>query len=156
VFSVKTIRLLGLLGIVLVFSSLFAQSGRNYRKNSGNKNEVVTIKGTITSINHPVAMLKGDDGKTYEMRLGPAWFWKDHTYELKLNTATEIKGELSKTENTLYLYPYTITQAGSTIELADKDGAPTWSRRGNGQGRGMGRGNECCGSGGERNGNCRN
>lgn len=152
----KTKILFGLLGIVFVFSSLFAQSGRNYRKNSGNKNEVVTIMGTITSINHPGATLKGDDGKTYEMRLGPAWFWKDHKYELKSNTAAEIKGELAKTRNTLYLYPYTITQAGSTIELSDKDGAPTWSRRGNGQGRGMGRGNGCCSGGGWRNGNSRN
>ena len=105
---------------IAIYTSLRGAGGAGDRKGEA------TIQGDSS---------KGDDGKTYELRLGPVWFWKDHKYELKSNGAAEIKGELAKTENTLYLYPYTITQAGSTIELADKDGAPTWSRRGNGQGR---------------------
>ena len=104
-----------------------------------------------------MATFKGDDGKTYELRLGPIWFWNNNEFELKENIAAEIKGEVEKKDNVIYFYPYTIKQSGETIRLTAKDGAPLWAGHGKGYGRGMGRGNGCCGHGTRRgNGNCWN
>ena len=134
----------------------FAQTGRNIKNSDKNKNEVVTIKGSVTSINHPVAVVKGDDGKSYELRLGPSWYWKQNNLDLKDNGNVEIKGELEKSNGKNFIYPYSINQDGKTITLADKDGKPLWvgngknnSKGGSMHGKGNMKGN--CGSG---KGNC--
>lgn len=130
--------------IVLTFSMAFAQRTLN-------PDDVKELTGTITSVNHPVAIFKADDGTEYEVRLGPYWYWVDNNYKLEANTAATIKGEV----NSKYkeIYPFEITQSGNTIKLADDKGLPLWSRGGKGWqgrgygwrgGRGWGRGCCCC------------
>jgi hypothetical protein len=130
----------------------FAQNGRNIKNTDKTKNEVVTIKGSVTSINHPVAVVKGDDGKSYELRLGPSWYWKQNNLDMKDKGNVEIKGELEKSNGKNFIYPYTINQDGKIITLADKDGKPLWAgngkhnnKKGNMHGNGNMKGN--CGSG---------
>jgi hypothetical protein len=137
----------------------FAQNGRNIKNNDKIKNEVVTIKGTITSINHPVAIVKGNDGKSYELRLGHSWYWKQNNLDLKDKGNVEIKGELEKNNSKNFIYPYTINQDGKTITLADKDGKPLWAGNGkhNSKKGGMhGNGNMKGNCGGGRGNGCGN
>jgi hypothetical protein len=133
----------------------FAQTGRNIKNSDKTKNEVVTVKGSVTSINHPVAVVKGDDGKNYELRLGPSWYWKQNNLDLKDKGNVEVKGELEKNNGNNYIYPYTIIQNGKTITLADNNGNPVWTGgkkhngksmgQMNGNGKGNGNGNGSCG-----------
>ncbi|MDR3610531.1 MAG: hypothetical protein P4L27_08220 [Ignavibacteriaceae bacterium] len=146
----RTNIIIGLVISLFLINLTYAQTGRNIK--SKNKNEIVTVKGSVTSINHPVAIVKGDDGKNYELRLGPSWYWKQNKIELKEKGNIEIKGELEKTDGKNYIYPYTLIQDGKTITLADKDGNPVWAggmhkgkaidnMKGKGNGNGNGKGN---------------
>lgn len=56
---------------LFVINIAFAQTGRNIKNSDKIKNEVVTIKGSVTSINHPVAVVKGDDGRVMNSALVP-------------------------------------------------------------------------------------
>jgi hypothetical protein len=149
----KTCILATIVISMFLLNIIFAQSGRNIRNN--NKNEVVTVKGSVTSINHPIAFVKGDDGKSYELRLGPSWYWKQNNLDLKDKGNVEIKGELEKSNGKNFIYPYTIIQDGKTISLADNNGNPVWAGNKkhngksmgqmNGNGKGNGKGNGSCG-----------
>jgi hypothetical protein len=134
----------------------FAQNGRNIKNSDKNKNEVVTVKGSVTSINHPIAVVKGDDGKNYELRLGPSWYWKQNNLDLKDKGTVEVNGELEKNSSKNFIYPYTIIQGGKTITLADKDGKPLWagSKKHNGKSMGQMRGNGNRNGNGNMKGNC--
>jgi hypothetical protein len=147
----RTSILSGLVISLFVINIAFAQTGRNIKNSDKTKNEIVTIKGSITSINHPVAVVRGDDGKNYELRLGPSWYWKQNNLNLKNKGAVEVKGELEKNNGKNSIYPYTIYQDGKTITLADKNGLPLWNLNGSSKGRiqdnGMGKGNGSCGKG---------
>ena len=113
---------------------------------SSSPDDVQTINGTITSVDHPIAVMKTDDGKEYTVFMGPYWFWKDNGFELKTNSAVQIKGEVKGAD----LYPWEIVQDGKTMTFTDEKGVPKWAngdcryRNGNGKGKGYGRGNcEC-------------
>ena len=105
-------------------------------------NDVQTITGTITSVDHPVAKMKADDGKEYTVYMGPYWFWNENNYSLSANMSAEIKGDVNGTD----LYPWTIVQDGKTMTFTDDKGAPKWGngkcqyRDGSGKGRGNGNG----------------
>ena len=139
-----------LLGLLIFFAvNVFSQTN--------------TYTGNITEVNHPVAKFLGSDGTAYQIMMGPYWFWADKGYKLLLESAT-IKGELSVNNGINTIYPYEITQNGTTIKLKDDKGISLWSgnkgngngkgncwRNGNGNGNGRGKGN-CWGNG---NGNGR-
>lgn len=131
--------------LVLTASFTYAQNATN---RWGNDN-VQTISGTITDNARPNILMKASDGTTYRVHLGPVWFWKDNGFTLNTGDVT-IKGNVKNINNEMNIYPFTILQSGTTITLADDNGAPKWSPRGNGKGNGYGRGNCGC------NNNCPN
>jgi len=131
--------------IIIVLSiGLQAQNGRRNYSNRNNVNSV-EITGKVVKVNHPIAEVKGDDGKSYEVRLGPIWFWNDNNYKLNEGESVVIKGEIENSSLKNYIYPFTMKQGNSEIKFSDSDGFPLWSRGGkgyNGNGRGWcGRGN---------------
>ncbi len=119
--------------------------------------DVKTITGMITRVDHPVATFKSDDGTEYRIHMGPFWFWENRDYSLKANTKATIKGETEIVKGTHHFYPWEIVQDGKTLTLADDDGVPSWAGkrggRGYGKGNGIGRGRgnwgrgcgRCCG-----------
>jgi len=137
-------QILILVIVLLTFSITFGQRTLD-------PDNVKELNGTITNVNHPIAIFKTDDGIEYEVRLGPYWFWTNNNYKLETNASTTIKGEVNTKYNEIY--PYEITQNNNVIKLADEKGFPLWSRggknwdnRGYGwkKGRGWGRGCCCC------------
>jgi hypothetical protein len=136
VIQMRTNLILGIVLSLFLFNLSFAQKGRNIHSN--NKNEVVTIKGSVVSINHPIAVIKGDDGKSYELRLGPSWYWKQNKLEIKEKGNIEVKGELEKSNDKFFIYPNSIIQDGKTITLTDNNGKPLWAGNGKNKEKGMG------------------
>lgn len=140
-----------LIATLLLFAtiSILPQNGRaGKRGEKWDKDEVVKVSGTIKSVNHPVAVINGNDGKEYELRMGPVWFWKNNDYKLQTGEKIEISGEIENDNGKSYLYPFVINQNGKEITLADEDGVPVWSRGGRGNNRnndnrGYGRGGRC-------------
>jgi hypothetical protein len=129
--------------IVLLFitSVSFAQRG-NW--NWGNDN-VQTISGTITDNQRPCAFLKGNDGNTYQIHMGPVWYWNQNNYSLSLSDAT-IKGNVKTFDGTYNIYPFTIEQGTNKMTFTDNNGIPKWN---NGKEYGWGKnskgkGNCCC------------
>lgn len=151
--------------VLMLSASMFlsAQSGRSGRGGERfDKDDVVKIKGTVEEVDHPEAIIKGDDGKEYEMRMGPIWFWKNNDYQINAGDKIEVSGEIENDNGKYYLYPFVINNNGKEIKLADEDGVPVWSRGGRGYGRsndnrGYGRndGNRGNGRGGARGYRCR-
>ena len=142
-------KLILVMFLVLTASFTFAQNATN---RWGNDN-VQTISGTITDNARPTVLMKATDGTIYRVHLGPIWFWKDNGFTLNTGDVT-IKGNVKNINNEMNIYPFTILQSGTTITVADDNGIPKWSQRGNnngnGKGNGYGRGNCGC------NNNCPN
>ena len=113
--KIKSIILLSL--AVILISAL---SIKSYGTFSG---DIKTIKGTITSVDHPIAKLKAEDGKEYTVYMGPYWYWEENNYSLSIDKAAEIKGEIQGNE----IYPFNISQDEKNIILTDENGSPNWS-----------------------------
>ncbi|MDZ7289693.1 MAG: hypothetical protein ONB44_10920 [candidate division KSB1 bacterium] len=114
--------------MLLSVSLVFAQAGRSQGASERfDKDEVKTISGTITKVDHPYATLKAEDGKEYQVHMGPYWYWQREKYELKTNEKAQIKGEIDNVKGTLHLYPWEIVQDGKTMKFADDDGVPDWA-----------------------------
>jgi hypothetical protein len=144
-----------LIGLVLITSVAIAQQGRSkVATERFDTDDVKTISGTITTVNHPIAILKGEDGKEYSVHMGPYWFWEREEYSLKKGEKTQVKGEIEDVKGTMHLYPWQIVQDGKTMKLADDDGVPEWSGNKNGRGRGHGVGIGKHGRGGFARGCC--
>lgn len=123
-------------GVSLTFGQTWRARGASERFDT---DDVKTLNGTITNVSHPYATFKADDGKEYQVHMGPYWFWERHEYALKKNIKATIKGEVENVKGTLHIYPWEVMQDGKTMTLADDDGVPEWvGRRG---GRGIGKGN---------------
>ncbi|MBZ0201326.1 MAG: hypothetical protein K8H86_15765 [Ignavibacteriaceae bacterium] len=145
-----------LIATLLLFAviSILPQNGRARQMGERwDKDEVVKVTGTLKSVSHPVAIVNGNDGKEYELRMGPVWFWKNNDYKLQPGEKIEISGEIENDNGKYYLYPYVINQNGKEIKLADEDGVPVWSRGGRGNSRNYD--NRGYGRGGNRGGRCR-
>ncbi len=122
--------------ILTLFLSISAFSqNQNNAINRWSSSKVITVSGEIVYVQHPLANIKSSDGKTYELRLGPIWFWNKNNYELKAGQKAEIKGTVAEQNGKLYLFPSVIIQNGKTIKLTGDTGVPLWSRRGNGTGK---------------------
>jgi hypothetical protein len=130
--------------IMLSVTFAFAQAGRSDGKSERfDTDDVKTLNGTITKVDHPLATFKTDDGKEYQIHMGPYWFWQREDYALKPNAKAKLKGEVETVKGTMHFYPWEIVQDGKTLKLADDDGVPEWAgKRGrNGHGKGVGYGN---------------
>jgi len=118
--------------IVLVLIAGFAFAQRN----TTDTFSPVTITGSVSEVNHPIATFKSDDGTLYQIHMGPYWYWLDNGYKLNNETAT-IKGEVKSVNGVNELYPVEVTQNGNTIKLTDDKGVPLWAGyNGSGNGRG--------------------
>ena len=123
--------------LIITFSisiSIFSQN-RNNAINRWSSSKAITVSGEIVNVQHPIAELKSKDGQTFEMRLGPIWFWNKNNYELKAGEKAEVKGTVAEQNGKLYLFPSTIIQNGKTIKLTGDTGLPLWSGGGNGMGK---------------------
>jgi hypothetical protein len=122
--------------ILTLFLSISAFSqNQNNEINRWSSLKAITVSGEILNVQHPLANLKSSDGKTYELRLGPLWFWNKYKYELKAGQKADVKGTVAEQNGKLYLFPSTIIQNGKIIKLTGDTGVPLWSRRGNGTGK---------------------
>jgi len=122
--------------IVLVLIAGFAFAQRN----TTDTFSPVTITGSVSEVNHPIATFKSEDGTLYQIHMGPYWYWLNNGYKLNNETAT-IKGEVKTVNGINELYPVEVTQNGNTIKLTDDKGVPLWAGyNGNGNGRGNGYG----------------
>lgn len=126
-------KLLGLLTLTAISSlTAFSQQGRSQGTSEKfDTDDVKTISGTITEVNHPRAILKGADGKEYEIHLGPYWYWQRHHYALEKGAKVEVKGETEDVKGTMHVYPWQIKEGKNVIMLADDDGVPGWAGRRN-------------------------
>jgi hypothetical protein len=138
--------------LLLITNYTFAQKGNRIW---GNDN-VQTISGTVTDNTRPSGFIKAEDGKIYKIHMGPLWYWNQNDFALALTTAT-IKGNVKESNGEYDIFPYTITQNGKAMTLADENGIPKWSQ-GNGNGRGncWGKGNGNGRGNGWGRGNCGN
>lgn len=118
--------------IMFIATSVFAQRTLN-------PDNIKTITGTITSVDHPIAKFKADDGTEYDLRMGPYWYWQNNKYTLT-NTSATVKGEVKTVNGNNEIYPSEIEQSGSTIKLTDDKGLPLWSKGGKGWNKGNGKG----------------
>jgi hypothetical protein len=141
-------NLLIVLSVVIITIFVFTQKSMTQWGN----NDVKSISGTITDNQRPCAFLKGSDGNTYRVHMGPVWYWNQNNYDLKLSDAT-IKGDVKVVNGEYNIYPYTIEQGEVKMVFTDDNGVPKW-RNGKGNGNGWGKGN-CCNGNGRGNGNCR-
>jgi hypothetical protein len=140
----------------LVLTVVFLMAGFAYSQRSdGTTSEYIdvdnvqTVEGEITDVNHPIAKMKGDDGKEYEVHMGPFWYWDENQYKLQHNVRARIKGEVKEVQGRYEFYPWEIVQDGKTMTFADDKGVPSWSKgkgkgKGNGKGKGYGKGRGNC------------
>jgi hypothetical protein len=130
--------LLMVAAMLLSVSLVLAQEGRSQGASERyDKDEAKTINGTITKVDHPYATFKADDGKEYQVQMGPLWYWQREKLELKQNVKAQIKGEVEEVKSAYHLYPWEIVQDGKTMALADEDGVPSWAG-------GRQRNEDCC------------
>lgn len=149
----KNVKILMTAILLMIASVTFAQRADRNQSEYFDTDNVQTIKGTVSSVNHPISIIKSDDGKEYEMHMGPFWYWNQNDFELNNNASVEIKGEVKERNGIYELYPWTIIQNGKTMSFADDKGVPNWSGgRGKGNWRGKGYGWQR----GWGRGNCRN
>jgi hypothetical protein len=118
--------------VMFIAASVFAQRTLN-------PDNIKTISGTITSIEHPVAKFKADDGTEYDLRMGPYRYWQNNNYSLTTTDAT-VKGEVNIKNGVNEIYPSEIEQSGSTIKLTNDKGFPLWSKGGKAWNKGNGKG----------------
>lgn len=126
------VKLILTLMIMFIVSSAFAQRTLN-------PDNIKTISGTITSVDHPIAKFKADDGTEYDLRMGPYWYWQNNNYSLT-NTNATVKGEVGIKNGVNEIYPSEIEQNGTTIKLTDDKGYPLWSNGGKAWNKGNGKG----------------
>jgi len=125
---------------------LILSAGLTYaQRNTLDTFKTVTITGSISEVNHPIANFKSEDGTVYQIHMGPYWYWLDNGYKLN-NESAVIKGEVKTVNGINELYPVEVSQNGASIKLTDDNGIPLWAgNRGNGNGygwnNGSGRGN---------------
>ena len=87
--------------------------------------ERVVIRGRVVEIKHPIALVAGEDGKTYRIRLGPYWFWKEKGYRLKEGLFVRVVG----LRQGRLIFPIIIETGRDRILIRDECGLPLWRHR---------------------------
>ncbi len=91
-----------------------------------NKDERVTLEGTIIDTGRPTAALEVGD-KEYILHLGPLWHQERDEYPFKKDQAVKVTGVVEEIYGRLHIYPFTIESEGKSITLTDEDGIPVWA-----------------------------
>jgi len=111
------------------------------------RNTVVKISGPVAVPPRPltsglVAFDMKLKGEQIVVVLGPAWYLQDDNLDWKIGDQVTVRGSLAqgKDGRTYLLSERISTPSGSTIELRDENGNPSWSGglRGGQQGGGSG------------------
>ncbi len=87
--------------------------------------EKVIIKGQLIQVKHPIALVAGEDGRTYRVRLGPYWFWKEKGYRLKKGAKIRIIG----IKQGVLIFPIVIETEKTRLLIRDECGLPLWRHR---------------------------
>jgi len=125
-----------LMGIFIILSLCYTNYGYPQYQQTP---RLTTIEGEIAEIFFPYALLRGSDGKEYEIFLGPPWFWVETDFSFKIGDKVKVKGEVEDYRGIRTLYPYSIIYDKEEIKLVDEDGIPLWrygGYRGIAEGRG--------------------
>ncbi|WP_456434483.1 hypothetical protein [Thermosulfuriphilus sp.] len=85
-----------------------------------------SIKGQVLEITPPVAKVQTDQGQSYNVRLGPVWFWRKNNYRLNVGDQVEIVGYRQGN----LIFPQTIKVGDQEIRLRDARGLPLWRHGG--------------------------
>ncbi|MCX7823816.1 MAG: hypothetical protein N2260_10310 [Syntrophobacterales bacterium] len=91
----------------------------------------IKLSGTIEFIEFPMAILRTPGGETYNLRLGPWWFWREMGYTLNIGEKVEVDGFKSAD----FIAPSVIRGQGKEIKLRDNNGYPLWGGGGGPRGR---------------------
>jgi hypothetical protein len=117
--------------LAAAFPSL-AQQGPRYDP----KTEV-TVKGTVEDVREISSKGGGQAGmhavlKTpggmFDVRLGPAEFWRRHGFELAKGDSIEVTGSKIKSGESEILIAREVRKGDKTVTLRDSSGVPVWSR----------------------------
>ncbi len=73
------------------------------------------------------ALLKTEGG-VFDVRLGPAEFWKRHGFELAKGDSIEVTGSKVKSGDAEFLIAREVKKGDKTVTLRDSSGVPVWSR----------------------------
>ncbi len=87
--------------------------------------ERVLIEGRLEEIKHPIALVIGDDGKRYPVRLGPYWYWKKRGYKLHQGDRVRILGF----KRGKLIFPITIKTERQEFLIRDECGVPFWRQK---------------------------
>lgn len=143
----KSNKILIAIILLMVTSSFIFGQGR-CKVNTCPKNQTgveKTLKGTIEELNLPIATVKGDDNKNYEVHLGPIKHLYEQQFYFKKGDKVELKGLVY---NDNVMVPETVKSNDKTISFKDiKDG----NCMGCGNGKGC---NDNCGKGKGCNDDC--
>ena len=96
----------------------------------------VTVKGTVEEakeVSGPAGgragmhvQLKAESG-VFDVRLGPAEYWKNHGFELAKGDAIEVTGWKVKSGDSEILIARKVKKGDKTVTLRDASGVPAWS-----------------------------
>ncbi len=117
----KTFLLSGLLCVLLTTSLATARQ----RDNDGL--ERIRIEGRIESIRGQIAYIRDDCGTTFNVHLGPAWYWEDRGYRLRSDCSVTVIAWQDPFDD--YCYAGEIRGRDFCYDLCDSRGYPRWSDR---------------------------
>ncbi len=109
--------------LLFLFSPSFLGWGGAETQAFDAQTKEVVIHGQVEQINHPIAVVKGEDNQVYNVRLGPYSYWQKKGYELhageKVTVIGYLKGKL--------LFPKVIIASkGKKLLFRDENGVPLW------------------------------
>ena len=98
----------------------------------------VTVSGTVTDILHPsmgrrmtgTHLMMSVDGKSVEVHLGPTSFLDSKQFALAKGDTLILTGSKAAGNGSEFIIAREITKGSQTLTLRDKNGIPSWSRRG--------------------------
>ncbi len=85
----------------------------------------VVVEGQLVEIRHPIALIKGENGQIYRIRLGPYWFWKERGYHLREGTRVKVVG----IQKGKLIFPIAIETPKTRLFIRDECGLPLWRRK---------------------------
>ena len=109
--------------IILISSSLFGLGGaENLDQALDAQTKEVVIHGYVEQINHPIAVVMGDDNQIYNIRLGPYSYWQKKGYQLKVGDEITVVGY----RRGKLLFPKVIVTPQGKMYFRDDNGVPLW------------------------------
>jgi hypothetical protein len=112
--------------VAMAGSLALAQKGSFPRGGRCAGGELVSLEGTFTDVRRPTASFEAA-GRTYDVALGPVWYWRDKGYDLARGDGATITGRLAFEGGGAVLYPSKIVRNGEEYTFTDEEGVPLWA-----------------------------